>query len=303
MSSASDSMSGKTLFIYSFILVIIWGGAYTLVGVGVRYMSPIWLVALRLAFGAIFLTAYMYAQGKRFPPLNDSRWLWYIFLGFTGMTAPFYLLSTGQVKIDSGLTAILVGSMPLLTIILAHFFTDEKLNWRKFIGFLIGFLGIVVLFLPNDFSLALVADWQSQLLILGAAGFYAITTVAAKRAPKTSSTVGATMMLITAAIIGVVSASFTGVEGAIPPEGKTAIVAFVIAGLGLGSTAIATIMYLHVIDKTGPSVMAKINYFVPVASVAFGVWFLQEPLSLRMFIAFGIILLGVALSRAKQTKA
>lgn len=287
----------------SLTLIVIWGGAYTLVGVGVKYMSPIWLVALRLVIGAIFLTIYLYAKGKRFPPLKDSRWIWYILLGCTGMTLPFWLLSTGQIKVDSGLTAILVGSMPIITIVLAHFFTHEKLTLRKFLGFLVGFLGIVVLFLPNDFSLQLVQNWGSQLLILSAAGCYAITTVAAKRAPKTSSTVGAAMMLITAATIGLIMASVTGFEGAMPPDGKALIVALVVIGLGLVSTAIATIMYLHVIDKTGPSVMAKINYFVPVASVAFGVWFLDEPLSLRMFIAFAIILLAVFLSRTRRMKA
>ena len=308
MSYASDStsqtMSSKALLGFALFLIIIWGSAFTLIGVGVKYISPIWLVVYRLFLGTIFLTIYMLLKGYRFPSLTDTRWLWYGVLGITGMSAPFYLVSTGQVKVDSGLSAILIGSMPIMTIILAHFFTDEKLTLRKFFGFLIGFIGIIILFLPDNLSLNLVADWWEQLLILCAAGFYAITTVAAKRAPETPSTVGAVMMLIAATISAFIATFFiAGFEGSIPASEAFWKVVITVAALGIGSTAIATIVYLYVIDQTGPSVIAKVNYFVPLASVIFGVAFLKEDLSWRMLVAFSIILIGVLISRAKQKPA
>lgn len=68
-------------------------------------------------------------------------------------------------------------------------------------------------------------------------------------------------------------------------------------GLGIGSTALATILYLYVIQETGPSVMAKINYFVPLASVIFGVGLLGEAFSWRMVVSFVIIVIGVMVSR------
>jgi drug/metabolite transporter (DMT)-like permease len=74
-----------------------------------------------------------------------------------------------------------------------------------------------------------------------------------------------------------------------------------VAGLGVGSTAVATIVYLYVIEKTGPSVIAKVNYFVPVASVALGVFFLSEPFTLRMVLAFAIILVGIIISKERKT--
>ena len=61
-------------------------------------------------------------------------------------------------------------------------------------------------------------------------------------------------------------------------------------------------MYLYVINVAGTSVMASINYFVPVASVIFGVWLLNEPLTWRIFAAFGIIVLGVMISRMGPKK-
>ena len=67
-------------------------------------------------------------------------------------------------------------------------------------------------------------------------------------------------------------------------------------GLGLGSTGIATITYLWVIDMVGPSVLARINYFVPACSVVLGVIFLGEALDWRIFVALFVIFVGVIIS-------
>jgi len=80
------------------------------------------------------------------------------------------------------------------------FFTEEKLNSWKLIGFLIGFIGIVILFLPKELSVSLVADWQAQLLILGGSVLYAITRIIASRPPETPSPLGVSMMLTLGAV-------------------------------------------------------------------------------------------------------
>lgn len=295
----SDGLSWPVLIGVSCMLVLIWGGAYTMVGVGVKHMSPIWLVAYRLVIGAVLVTGYALARGQRFPKLSDPRWRWYLMLGITGSVLPFFLLSTGQETVDSGITSIIVGAMPILTIVLAHFFADERLTALKLLGFFIGFLGILVLFIPDDFSLELISDWKAQLLIVGGAVCYAVTTVFAKRAPKTPSGIGAAMMLIWAALIGVTAALFSGL-----PEQSPAAIGHVMAwGLGIGSTGIATVLYLWVIEKTGPTMLAKINYFTPVVSVIFGVWLLNEVFTWRVVISFMIIVLGILIARMKTKPA
>ena len=280
-------------------LVLIWGSAYTMVGAGVDYISPIWLVAYRLIIGAALVTAYVYAKGMRLPPLQDVRWRWYCLLGFTGSALPFFLLSTGQVSVDSGLTSIIVGAMPLMTIILAHFYAHERLNAQKLLGFIIGFIGIVILFLPDNLMLKLVSDWKAQLLIIAAAFLYAVTTILAKRAPKTSSSIGAAMMLICAAPIACLGGLIEGLPTSIP----AAMGLWMVLGLAIGSTAIATILYLYVIDEKGASMMAKINYFVPIASVFFGCALLDEPFSWRMVASFVIIAIGVMIARIEPKAA
>ena len=283
----------------AFLMVIVWGSAFTLVSIGVKYISPLWLVTYRLIIGAILIIIYVKFKGLNLPNIKDKRWIWYFAMGLIGMVIPFFLLSTGQVIIDSGLTAIMVGTMPLMTVILAHFFTNEKLSITKIIGFIFGFIGIVILFLPSDFSIELTENWSSQLIIIIAAFCYAVTTIIAKRAPDTPATVGACMMLICAATACLFVALLTGFPSSIPPL-LGILTAF---GLGVGSTAFASILLLYIIDQTGPSTVAKINYFVPLASVIFGVIILDEILSMRIFIAFVIILIGMFISQIKKSKA
>ena len=287
------------LFFMAFLMVIVWGSAFTLVSIGVKYISPLWLVTYRLIIGAILIIIYVKFKGLNLPNIRDKRWIWYFAMGLIGMVIPFFLLSTGQVIIDSGLTAIMVGTMPLMTVILAHFFTNEKLSITKIIGFIFGFIGIVILFLPSDFSIELTENWSSQLIIIIAAFCYAVTTIIAKRAPDTPATVGACMMLICAATACLFVALLTGFPSSIPPL-LGILTAF---GLGVGSTAFASILLLYIIDQTGPSTIAKINYFVPLASVIFGVIILDEILSMRIFIAFVIILIGMFISQIKKSKA
>ena len=284
----------KPVFLLSvaLFLILIWGSAFTLVGAAVRTLSPEWLVGYRMIIGAAFVLTYSRLIGHRLPPLKDIRWIWYAAIAVTGASLPFLLLAIGQKSVDSGLTAILVGTMPLITILLAHVFTPEKLTRMKLFGFLLGFAGIIILFLPKNLSFALVSDWKAQLIILLAAFSYAATTIIASRSPETPSPVAASMMLIIGAVLSVIWALMS--KGPPPVPDKVALYSTI--GLGLGSTGIATITYLWVIDVAGPSVMARINYFIPVCSVNFGVIYLDEALDWRIFVALFVIFVGVIIS-------
>jgi drug/metabolite transporter (DMT)-like permease len=296
---ASRPYTRSQLIAVSLALILIWGSAFNFVGVAVDHISPNWLVGWRLCIAAVLLTVWTYATGQRLPPLRDTRWVWYGGLGLSGAVIPFLLMAYGQLTVDSGLTAVIVGAMPLITILLAHFFTDEKLTVMKVLGFVIGFLGVAVLFLPDNFAVGLTRDWIPQLVILAAAFCYAFTTVAAKRAPETNAVVGSAIMMIIAAIAGVASAQILDPGGHVPD----AMALIMIILLGLGSTGVATILYLDFVDRAGPSAMARLNYFPPVVSVIFGVWFLSEPFTWKLIAAFVIIVIGMMVSRLKSSRS
>ncbi|MBL4852714.1 MAG: EamA family transporter [Robiginitomaculum sp.] len=278
-------------------IILIWGTAYTFVGFIVDTISPAWMVAVRTTIAAFVLVTYALLRRHRFPSLRDKVWRWYGFMGFVGMALPFYLSAHGQIEVDSGLTAILAGVMPLITIVLAHFFVqDERLTVRKTLGFFIGFVGIIYLFLPVPFKWEMVQDWQSQGLILLTALCYAILTIIAKRAPEIAPSLGAAIMVISAAILSVTYALATGIPQTMPP--RSALIALLF--LSLGATAIAQILYLRLIQISGPSFVAKLVYLVPVASIIAGIVYLDEVFSWRLVGAMLVIFIGLLIAKSDK---
>ena len=288
----------SVLYIYVAAVVLIWSSAYTLMYYTVfsGKFPAAWVPAVRTTLPAIAITIYVYMSGLKLPPLKDPRWLWYGMMGFLGMTGPFYLLAKGnELGVESGMSSILTnGVTPLLIIIFAHFLVkSEQLSWRKSIGFLIGFIGVAFLFLPENLNWELVANWQAQGVILLVALCFALGSIVAKRAPETPASIGAAIMLVTAALSAILIAAPTGL-----PEGNFSNgVLFALFILTVFSTGLSDILYLKVIQMSGPSMIGKINYLVPIFAVLFGIIFLGEKFSWRSVAAMMIIITGLLVAR------
>ncbi len=301
MMNNKHTQSKLTLYIYVALIVLIWSTGYTLMYYAVYQggFPAEWVPAARTTMPAIAITLYVYMLGHKLPPLNDIRWLWYGLMGFFGMTAPFYLLAKGnELGVESGMSSILInGVTPLITIILAHFFVkSEPLGWRKALGFIIGFIGVVFLFLPENISIELVSNWSAQGVVLLVALSFALGAIVAKRAPETPASVGASIMLLTAAVVAFALA----IPAGIPKEGFSSGVLIALFALTIFSTGLSDILYLKVIKLSGPSMIAKVNFIVPVFALIFGIIFLDEDFSWRSVAAMMIIITGLLIARVGE---
>jgi drug/metabolite transporter (DMT)-like permease len=280
-----------------FALVAMWGSAFMFTGIAVRGFSPTALVAIRLGIAAVLLTALVLLSGRTFP-LTRRFWLFSLAISLAGNCVPFWLISFGQQRIDSGLAGILMGIMPLTTMVLAHFFVrGEQLNRTKAVGFAVGFIGLVMLIGPE----ALLelrgqgTELPYQLAVLGGAVCYAINTIVARHRPPADPLVAAAgVMLAGSAVmlpIGSIPAS-THLFAA--PAGPMAAM----LALSIVATAIATVVFLKLVATAGPSFTSFINYLIPVWALLMGVLFLGEKPGVRAVIALALILSGISLSEA-----
>jgi drug/metabolite transporter (DMT)-like permease len=276
-------------------LVAMWGSAFMLTGIAVRAFSPAALVTLRLAIAAVLLTALALVSGLRFP--RDRRfWLSSIALAVVGNCLPFWLISFGQQRIDSGLAGILMGIMPLTVMVLAHFLVaDERLNVTKAMGFLLGFAGLVLLIGPK----ALLelrgqgTDLLYELAVLGGAVCYAINTILARHRPPADALVAAAgMMLMGSAVMLPIGTPGALTELPVAPGLPLAA----LIGLGVTATAIPTVVFLKLVVVAGPSFTSFINYLIPVWALLMGMLFLGERPAPTVLLALAMILGGIALS-------
>jgi drug/metabolite transporter (DMT)-like permease len=279
------------------VLTVLWGSAYAFIKHAVETMPPLALISIRIGLAAIILTGWAYARGRALPHWRDKRWLWFAALGFFGNTLPFFLITWGQQHIDSALTGILVATMPLATIALAHIFVPgERMNAQRLTGFLIGFGGVVILMGPTALAGLASGDFLAQLAIIGAAFCYGVNAVIARLIPDTSPSVSGAGVLIMATVLAMpLGLMDLDALSSVAPSAWLAVV-----WLAIGPTAIATVILMQISRSAGPSFLAVVNYLTPLAAVVTGL-VIGETIGWSAALALGIILSGVWLARRKAS--
>lgn len=293
-------MNSRTVRNWSLLLALVamWGSAFMFIKIALATFAPATLVAIRLVLGAAILYSIMRARGLALPP-PGRRWLPLIALAILGNCVPFFLIAWGQQTIDSALAGILIAVMPLTTLVLAHFFVaGEHVTRHRALGFVVGFAGIVVLMGPAALS-GLGGEALAQAAVLGGAVCYAANSVLARRAVAGDFLVASTAVLVVASVLMVpvaliVDRPWTAAPGAGP------IAALV--WLGVGPTALATLLYFRLIAAAGPTFMAIVNYLSPIVALLAGMLLLNEQPGPTAIGGLLLILLGIAVSRGQPAR-
>ena len=277
-------------FLILLVLGFIWGASFLFIKVAVVTIPP-----FTVAFGRTALAALILYVVLRYRGLKLGSWghLWgaFLILGLFNGAVPYTLITWAEIHIDSGLAAILNALMPLFTVLLAHFFTqDEKLNWMKVIGILLGFLGILVLIGPAVLK-GLGTHVIGQLAVVGAAWCYAMAAICGRLLKDVPPLVSATGQLIGAALL-TLPLSFiidTPWQLSVTPLSVGAL-----ACLSLLGTALAYILYYYLLARIGATNVSLVTYLLPITGVFWGALLLGERLHWSAFLALALILAGIA---------
>jgi len=294
-------VAGRTLKDWGLLaaLVALWGSNFMFVKLGVATVPPATLAAGRLAVAALMLVAVVRALGYRFPP-PGRVWVPYTILAVVGNSMPFWLISWGQQTIDSSLAGILMAIMPLATLVMAHLWvTGERMTRNRAAGFVLGFIGIVVLIGPAALaglggSLGRVL---AQLAVLGGALCYASQSVLVRMTLKGEVMVASTAIVAIAALISLPFALIVDRPWTLSPS-ATSVAAVI--WMGIGPTAIATLAFIKLVGSAGPTFMSLVNYGVPVVAVFLGVTLLGEAPNANAYTGLVLILTGIALSQLRR---
>ncbi|MCB1481758.1 MAG: EamA family transporter [Rhodobiaceae bacterium] len=294
---------GMADYVLLVLLAAIWGSSFMFIKIAVVTVPPATMTAMRMITATAVLLPVALAAGAslRFSP----RLIGLLCLAAAfGNAMPFTLIAWGQQGIDSGLAAILMGTMPMFTLLLAHLFThDEKLNGLKLVAVLLGFAGIVVLIGPQKL-VQLGGQTISQLAVAGGALCYAINAIISKRL------LGEPRMAVAAAVMAASmlmmlpvawTSDFAGAMGPVVSDASLMQIASVVL-LGLLHTGIATLIMFRLISNAGATFFSQINFLVPVFGVFWGTALLGERPEANAFAALALILAGIAVARKGQRR-
>jgi drug/metabolite transporter (DMT)-like permease len=276
-------------------LSLAWGLAFYLIAVGLESFSPLTVVNIRLAVGALTLYIIMHWQGYSLPR-SVLWWRRFCLLAITGNLIPFSMISWAETRISSAQAGLLMALMPISTVVLAHFFVhNDTLTPRRLVGIALGFLGVMVLIGGDALAGIGGKALTAQLAVLVATLAYASNAVYTKSIPSINTLVVATGSLIVGTLILL---PFTLMIE--QPQIYTASARSLLATLTLGvlSTGLATWVYFRVISDCGPTFLSIINYIIPAIAFAAGVLFLDETAAPSQFLGLIVILLGIALTQS-----
>jgi len=300
--TAANPTPGILIWSMLIFLGIIWGGSFSAVSVALTGFGPLQVAAARISLAAAVLLVLAFASGHGLPDFRTrkGRRVWLHSLGMAIFTnaLPFSLLSWGQQYVSAGFAGITMAIVPLMILPLAHFLIPgDRLSLRKSIGFVVGFVGVIILIGPGA-MLSSGADLEAlaRLACLGATACYAIGSIITRLAPPVHQlSFSAAALLLASFIMLPLAYLLEGVPAVAPPLPALAAVGY----LGLIPTALATVILVRIINEAGPSFLSLVNYQVPVWAAIMGVVFLAESLPAQFVTALALILLGLGISQAR----
>jgi drug/metabolite transporter (DMT)-like permease len=291
-------MTTKQAWVGFWILALIWGSSYLFIRIGVEQLPPLQLVFARTGIAAIGLNLVIYAQGKRLP-LDRYSLQNVLLLGVLNIVIPFALITWGEQFIESGLASVLQGTTALFSLVIAHFaFADERISWRKVVGLLVGFLGVLVLASRSSGAEVTTANAAlhllGQLAIVGSSLCYATGNSYSRKMMQNRLEpliVAAGTMTVAAVITGALTylAPLWGGAAPVPWAVLSSRVLSAVLVLGLLNTFGAYLIFYSLIATLGAARASMVTYVIPVVGLVLGAIFLAERVDLRLL--FGAILI------------
>ncbi len=295
-------------YILLFVLALIWSSAFFNIKIATYSYGPVMISFLRIFFGAIPVVALCLYKKIKIEAFSKD-WYWFAAIGIINLVIPFFLIAYGIQKVQSNLAAILMATTPLSATVLAHFFTiNEKINFIKVLGVLVGFSGIVFLF--SDNILINENNFISAVLILAGSTFYVIGGLLTLKVSNKENENVTSSILIWATIfilpISLILSYFNPSEALMFKQDlhlshrldSTLSVIY----LGTIPTGIAWLIRFKILKNNGLVFQAQVAYLIPIFGVILGYIFLNELITSKVLIALIAIILGIYLVKRSSIK-
>ena len=270
------------------LLGLIWGSSFFNIKIATYSYQPITLALVRVIFASlplIILCKYKKIKIEAF----SKEWKSYSLIGLCNIAIPFILIAIGTSQINSYLAAMLMSTTPLTGTILAHFFIkDEKINFFKAVGVLVGFSGVLFLFLDkivineSNYIFALITILGSTFYSIGG-----ILTLKIKNKGNenvtTSTTIWSLIFLLPMSII------LEKPWLANPTLESTLSLLY----LGIVATGLAWLIRFRILSVNGLVFQTQVAYLIPIFGIFFGYFLMNEVITWRALVSLGIIIASI----------
>jgi drug/metabolite transporter (DMT)-like permease len=274
------------------MMCLVWGSTWLVIREGLDDVPPFTSAAVRFAVAGIAMLGLTALIGRKEGGIAPSRSLWVV-LGVTNFAVSYGIVYRTETILPSGLVSLLWGVFPMLTALGAHWYLPgERLKGRQWLGFGLGFAGLVLLFVtdlrhfgPNGIPAAL-GLFVSP--VVSAAGSLYVK----KHGKATNSlALNRNAMLLGAAVLGVMALVTERDAEARWTLGAMGSVAY----LALMGTVLTFGLYFWLMRFIDAHKLSLIAYVTPAIALTLGPLVRGEPVRQSTIGGAACILCGVVL--------
>lgn len=271
------------------LLAICWGAAYLFMRASAPTFGPTPMVFLRMALAAVLvlLPLALWRCGPR--PLLQ-HWKQLALFGTAFTTIPFLGLGWSALSISAGMLAVLQSAAPLFAAVVGHFWLKERVSGRRAVGLLVGFAGVALLVWDK---VGVRGDEELAILVtLAVTVLWGVSSNYAKARLQAIDPVVLAAGSMTSCALVVLPLAVLQWPAEMPGPQAWGEVLF----LGIASSGIGFLLYFSLIRSAGAVRATTVTFLCPLVTMASAAVYLGEPVSVRMAIGCGVILIGTALT-------
>ncbi len=271
-------------------IALIWGASFLLIAISLESLHPGAITLGRVASGAAALAVVPSAR-KRIA-VEDRRRLVVLSLVWVGI--PFTLFPIAEQYINSAVTGLLNGAMPIFAALVAALFLREIPRGAQLAGLLTGFTGVVLISVPSMGEGSNAA--LGVLLVLLATVCYGFAVnIAAPLQRRYGSVTVMSKMLVLATLWTLPYGlwGFTESTFELGPVVATLV-------LGVIGTGVAFAIMASLVGRVGSTRASFITYLIPFVSLALGVAFLGDQVAPLAIGGVVLVVTGAVLASRRR---
>jgi len=277
------------------LLSLIWGSSFILMKIGYESLTPTQIAGVRIFSGGLVFVPFAIFHIRKVP---GKKILLLVVAGLTGNFIPAFLFTAAITKLDSSLEGILNSLTPIWVVTMGILVYKDKIQNRKILGVLIGFVGLVLLTLSQQ-GLNLDHLGYSSLVILATLCYgFNVQMVShhLKGIPSFHiATISLALMTIPAGIV-LWRNGFFQLDFSDPTIQWSTIASLM---LGLGGSAIGNILFYALVNRAGALFTSLVTYAIPFVALLWGIQS-GEMVTWEEIGCLAIILSGVYLVNKKS---
>lgn len=284
------------LWLLIILITLIWGYAWVLMKESLHYMGPFTFSAFRFSIGAITLLIVLWLLKTALPPRKYIKHI--VVVGLLQTSAVFLLVMYGLMFVDAGKSSVILYSMPLFSSLLAIRFLGEKISIAKFLGLLMGLLGLVNILGWDIFIGQPLETIFGQLLIIAAAIAWGISNVYYRLKVEHLPKLQVSAFQMTFGAIGIIIAALMMEWN--EPIVLNATSIYYILFTGVLASALCFTAWFFIISLIDMVSATISTLLVPMFGLVFSSLILQEELTIGIIIGFALIISGIVIAQIKK---